>query len=222
MFPIPVLTGIGHSTNETVTEMVAFRNAITPTELADFLVQQYHNFAVPVQKAQESIMVKCSGMIRDEKLKMGNSVRFFKSVTISRLIKGKNEIQNKVKSLFVQSNYFIQRIRERHVNQNILLLEQMSRQLFLSNRQRLEFVKTGFFSKAALFLNSEKKVIENIEKNVDLMNPVKVLKRGYSITHADNKVLKTVDQVAEGTILKTILYDGSIMSATISKTKSDQ
>ena len=37
-FPLPVLSGIGHSTNLTVAEMVAFRNAITPTELADFLI----------------------------------------------------------------------------------------------------------------------------------------------------------------------------------------
>ncbi len=47
-FPIPVMTGIGHSTNETVSEMVAYTNAITPTELADFLIQQFHNFSVPV------------------------------------------------------------------------------------------------------------------------------------------------------------------------------
>lgn len=43
-FPIPVFSGIGHSTNETVAEMVSYRNAITPTELADFLIQEFHNF----------------------------------------------------------------------------------------------------------------------------------------------------------------------------------
>ncbi|MDR1006067.1 MAG: exodeoxyribonuclease VII large subunit [Bacteroidales bacterium] len=40
-YPLPVLTGIGHSTNETVAEMVAYRNAITPTELADFILQHF-------------------------------------------------------------------------------------------------------------------------------------------------------------------------------------
>lgn len=56
IFPIPVLTGIGHSTNETVSEMVAYKNAITPSELADFLIQKFHNFAIPVDKAQEKIV----------------------------------------------------------------------------------------------------------------------------------------------------------------------
>jgi len=56
IFPIPVITGIGHSTNETVSEMVAYRNAITPSELADFLIQKFHQFAIPVDEATNRIM----------------------------------------------------------------------------------------------------------------------------------------------------------------------
>ncbi len=56
IFPIPVLTGIGHSTNETVSEMVSYKNAITPSELADFLIQKFHNFAVPLDQAQERLI----------------------------------------------------------------------------------------------------------------------------------------------------------------------
>ena len=40
-FPIPVLTGIGHSTNETVVEMVAAGNKITPTDVAYSLVDRF-------------------------------------------------------------------------------------------------------------------------------------------------------------------------------------
>lgn len=42
-FPLPVMTGIGHSTNETVVEMVAHTNLITPTAVANFLIQQLKN-----------------------------------------------------------------------------------------------------------------------------------------------------------------------------------
>jgi exodeoxyribonuclease VII large subunit len=167
LFPIPVITGIGHSTNETVSEMVAFKNAITPTELADFLIQQFHNFAVPVQKAQESVINRCSRLIRDEKVKIIHSVRYFKSVIGSTLVKSKNEIMNEVRSLLIQSAYFFHR---------------------------------------------EKKVIENIEKNIDLMNPVNVLKRGYSITMANGKVLQKVEGIKEGDMLETVLKDGTIAS----------
>src|SRR5690606_36035546 len=50
------LTGIGHATNETVSEMVAYKNAITPSELADFLIQHFHQFAVPVLEAEKLLL----------------------------------------------------------------------------------------------------------------------------------------------------------------------
>ena len=43
-FPLPIITGIGHATNETVVEMIAWANKITPTDVAYFLIQKYHNF----------------------------------------------------------------------------------------------------------------------------------------------------------------------------------
>lgn len=212
LFPIPVLTGIGHSTNETVAEMVAFKNAITPTELADYLIQQFHNFAVPVQKAQESIIDKCSRLISDEKSKMLNTVRFFKSVALSMMIKSRNDLKNELKSLLLQANYFIQRRRERHITQNLILLEQGSMKVILTNRSTIESVKTSIFNKSSLFLQVEKKTVENTEKNIDLLDPVNVMKRGYSITMMNNKVVKKVEGIKEGDILETILKDGKITS----------
>lgn len=70
IFPIPVLTGIGHSTNETVSEMVAYKNAITPSELADFLIQKFHSFAIPVDQAQEKLILQAQLLFEKERLKL--------------------------------------------------------------------------------------------------------------------------------------------------------
>lgn len=67
LFPIPVITGIGHSTNETVSEMVAYKNAITPSELADFLIQKFHNFSVPVQEAEKRIKLYTNKTFENER-----------------------------------------------------------------------------------------------------------------------------------------------------------
>lgn len=66
IFPIPVLTGIGHSTNETVSEMVAYKNAITPSELADFLIQKFHNFAIPIDDAQRRMLQAVQNVFETE------------------------------------------------------------------------------------------------------------------------------------------------------------
>src|SRR5690606_34211703 len=70
IFPIPVLTGIGHSTNETVSEMVAYENAITPSELADFLMQKFHQFAIPVDEALSRIIQASKRLFEQEELRL--------------------------------------------------------------------------------------------------------------------------------------------------------
>ncbi|NQD71775.1 exodeoxyribonuclease VII large subunit [Sphingobacterium shayense] len=74
-FPIPVLTGIGHSTNLTVSEMVAFKSAITPSELADFLIQRFHQFALPIEESQRRIRLATLSLFAREKQQLSHLSR---------------------------------------------------------------------------------------------------------------------------------------------------
>jgi exodeoxyribonuclease VII large subunit len=55
-FPIPVITGIGHATNETVVEMISFSNAITPTKIAEFLIRKFNEFYETCTDAEDIII----------------------------------------------------------------------------------------------------------------------------------------------------------------------
>jgi len=255
LFPIPVITGIGHSTNETVSEMIAFKNAITPTELADFLLQKFHNYSVPVQKAQETITDKTRRLMKEENLRLFNSVRYFKSITGNLLIKSHNEIHNNFRSLLQLSAYFIQRNREyqvtlisglkrntqlqllsRHqqirqtglifrkdvitylnrskavVDQSIFQIRRGARFAFTGIALSINQTKMKLFDKGFNFIRNERKGIEVIEKNIALMSPENVLRRGYSITTINGKVLRKVEGVNAGDKLVTIISDGEIIS----------
>lgn len=85
LFPLPVLTGIGHITNETVAEMVAHRNLITPTDLADFFIQQFHNFATPVRNAEQRLVALSGRIISRERLTFQTETKLFRSATESVL-----------------------------------------------------------------------------------------------------------------------------------------
>lgn len=165
LFPIPVLTGIGHSTNETVTEMVAFRNAITPTELADFLIQRFHNFAVPLKEMERSIAERTLRLLSDTRTLLMNSARYFRAVA--------------------------ERMLADHAARDPLTaLERAARQL----------------------IAGEQKEIALLQSKVGLLDPVNVLKRGYSITMKDGKPLTKDQQVAAGDEIETQLYRGRIRS----------
>jgi exodeoxyribonuclease VII large subunit len=50
---------------------------------------------------------------------------------------------------------------------------------------------------------------------LEILDPVNVLKRGYSITTLKGKILKKTDEVSTGDILKTKLIDGEIDSRVV-------
>ena len=199
LFPIPVITGIGHSTNETVAELIAFNNAITPTELADFLIQKFHNFSVPVQRAQESVTDKFFSRVKDEKLRMLNVVRSFKK----------------------DVSAFIGHATQK-VNQNVFRVETGSERVFISKYERLTAVRVNIASAAERFVTGASGSLAAMEKNVEILNPVNVLNRGYTITLFEGKALKSAETVRKGDTLTTILPDGEISSEVTTIHKTDK
>ena len=52
----------------------------------------------------------------------------------------------------------------------------------------------------------------NIGKTVANMDPVNVLKRGYSITRVDGKAISSTGHVSDSAALETVVSDGLIYS----------
>jgi exodeoxyribonuclease VII large subunit len=62
------------------------------------------------------------------------------------------------------------------------------------------------------FIQNEEQRLKARNSNINHLNPRNVLKRGYSITCNNEKVVKSVSDVKVGDSLKTILYKGQIKS----------
>ena len=198
LFPIPIITGIGHSTNETVAEMISHSNSITPTKLAEYLIQKFHNFSVPVQSAKEIITDKSKRMILDERFRFRGEIKLFRFVTDHILLEYSNEIRGLMQTVFQQSKFML-----KHDKAFLISIS--------------ENIKRGI----SIFCMAEKKELTNIEKNIRNMSPGNVLKRGYSITLLNGKAVKNYDQVAEGDLLNNLLFNGSIISIVKSANKPD-
>jgi exodeoxyribonuclease VII large subunit len=211
MFPLPVLTGIGHATNETIAEMVAFSNEITPTKLAEYLLQKFHNFSVPVRSAEKKIIEKSAQLLNREKMKFRAETKLFRSITDNMLKSNSREIVNLTKTL---SNH--------------------ARFIFRNGNDSLRIGKTSIVRGTTVFCNARRVAVgqmkeklqlqsllttrnlttalNGIEKNVANMNPVNVLRRGYSITQLNNRSVSDISQIGVGDVLNTILHKGNIIS----------
>jgi exodeoxyribonuclease VII large subunit len=220
LFPIPVITGIGHATNETVVEMIAHTNAITPTKIAEDLIQKFHNFSVPVQKAQERIIDRSDRLIADEKQRFRTELKLFRSVTERVLVENRNRISTHARSIYQQSIFLFK-------NQRDLLSalrEDIKKTVFIycgTMNQILKQFVTIIRKDTSTLLKNQSQELTAVEKNLHNMSPQNVLKRGYSITRFNGHSIRTYDEVQEGETLETILFEGNLISIVKSSEKPE-
>jgi len=221
LFPIPVITGIGHSTNETVAEMVAFKNAITPTELADFLIQKFHDFSLPVKRANDIIIEKSQRILKDESLRLKNMLRYFQSVTNNQLIKSRNNVAGLSNTLIQHSKF---RIRELSVSCN-LMIDKIKKYpaVVIERHQDAITKKTQHLEHVSVHqLNLSRQSVEALEKNIRILDPVNILRRGFSITLSNGKSIKHYSEIQVGDAITTILAEGKLESDVKNVQKPDR
>lgn len=165
IFPLPVLTGIGHSTNETVSEMVAYKNAITPSELADFLIQKFHNFAIPLDQSREKLIYFSKQHFLRERNAIAQSMQRISWSSKNKIASEKHGIQIFTQRLQLFSDQFL---REKHAS------------------------------------------LEHLGRLVKLADPAQLLKRGFSITRTNGKIVTHINQLRVGDQIETIFIDGKI------------
>lgn len=233
MFPLPVITGIGHATNETVSEMISFSNQITPTKLAEYLLQRFHHFSVPVQEAEKRIAELSLRILKEEKERFQTSISTFKLSTRNVLQMNRGETRNISDRLRQQAVFRLRtaKVDLRVINEDIVSVvnglcnrsraaveNEADKIRKEAQRQLLYFdasvvgVQQQLTGQSRLLLKEKSMEISGLEKNVNNMDPVNVLKRGYSITLLNGKAIRSNQAVNAGDTIHTQLLEGTITS----------
>jgi exodeoxyribonuclease VII large subunit len=220
LFPIPVFTGIGHSTNETVSEMVSFKNAITPTELADFLLKKFESFALVVHQSTGIISERAKQLLSGEKLVLENTLKYFQAVTKNHLLKSKGVINTSIERLS-QFSRFVVRENITSLDLTRERLKGLSGVLLKGELRKITESSDKLRQAGLQFLHSQKDSIGRIEKTVSILDPVNILNRGFTITLKNGKSLKQSSDLKPGDEITTILADGHVTSTVTNNIKSE-
>lgn len=192
VFPLPVMTGIGHATNETVAEMVAHYNAITPTKLAEHLIQYFHQFSRAVQKAREGIAELSVRIVRSETQLFQQETKLFRSAT---------------RNLLTISSKQLHATRQDLAQQSLFMCREQT--------QHLQHKQWQLKRSARVFLDGHNAGLDGTDKNINNLSPKNVLKRGYSITRVNGKAIRDAEALSPGQIISTELLEGTLESQVV-------
>ena len=82
--------------------------------------------------------------------------------------------------------------------------------IYENKKQKLDLIENMLNNNILLKLENNKKEINNLIIQLDLLNPLNILKRGYSLTYKNNKIVKSIKNVKEKDKLAIKLSDGNI------------
>lgn len=80
--------------------------------------------------------------------------------------------------------------------------------LYENKKQRLDLIIEKLNSNIVLKIDNKRKDLDNIIDKLNLVNPLNVLKRGFSLTYKDNKIIKSTNELKEKDLLKLKFSEG--------------
>jgi len=219
-FPLPVITGIGHDKDISVTDMVAYRSLKTPTAVADFLIDS-------VAATDNHIIEMSSEIIGSSKI---------------IIEKNRNRIDTSGNKLFPLTKIILSAIKDKLSGKIIEIINIGKEYTFKAGRipanqeSRLTSAAKSFSSGKEMVLrrNSQNLIagtrnlmsmnnmmLKGLDSSLTLLNPENVLQRGYSITSINGLILKNSDKVEQNDLIDTQLYKGSLSSSVLVTKRKD-
>lgn len=211
-FPLPVITGIGHERDNCVVDIVAHSRLKTPTAVAEFIINKTSDFENSLDDATAFFVETFSDKIEEEKSKIETLIYNFIPVINKEIYNNTNRLNiiiNKAESI---TKDYIQ-LHKQHLNNNANSLLNQSKAKHLHYKNDLNMIEKTLFDTIKQSLNNQTHKVELYQNKIDLINPVNVLKRGYSITLINGKIVRTKANIKKGDIIETKLSDGKIESS---------
>ena len=205
-FPLPVITGIGHERDDTVVDMVAHTRMKTPTAVASFLIE---------------CMVRETGRLHDMEQIICDEVE-------SRILREKSILQSLTAKLPVTAAWHIGRNRNRlHVMTTSLSalpqwirhraetldvlpsrIQRAANAMISTRYATMENLPSRLLHASVNICTKSRQAIELNEQYIKMVSPEYILKRGYTLTFKDGKIIKHVGDLSSGDEISVKFADG--------------
>ena len=194
---IPVISAVGHEIDYTIADFVSDLRAPTPTGAAEMAVPNLPDLINYVNNLKVRLNEAINKKINYQKLYLDS-----------------------IKNSFVIKNPMI--MFEAKKQQLDLLVEKINKTMInnINNaKHKLELLKNNHIIINPKTLYKDKIIqLNSFIDKLELLNPLNSLKRGYSITYKDNKVVNNIDDVKIDDIIDIRINSG-LIKAKVTKKK---
>lgn len=209
--PVPVITAIGHEIDRSIADEVAHRSCKTPTAAAEFLVECVEESAFRLEEAVRRLAEIASDSLAEARRRIDVGARIAQAVR-ARQLRARMQVQEMAAGLQARQARRVARASESLVRHGMRLASAVSATRERQDR-RLGDLARRIGREAPQRLEAKRLVLKNLEQQARLLDPARLLQRGYSLTlTADGRSLRRAADAVPGDVITTRLAEGELKS----------
>ena len=237
-FPLPVVTGIGHEKDDTIIDLVAHTRMKTPTAVAEFFINGVERFYDHLLDKEEEIIRRVREKLEQNHRQLERkaeilqqSVGYFIQDKNAVLTRNGNKLQQKVSRYSFNKNIELNQLNHQldsavsvcsveiknRLSTKHRILRRIAGNSLLNQKTRLNQLESSVGKMTRQFFHKEKERLHMNENTVRLLNPENVLRRGYTLTLKEGKIVKSTQQIETGDEIETRFADGKVKSKITNK-----
>ncbi|MFN8241269.1 MAG: exodeoxyribonuclease VII large subunit [Bacteroidales bacterium] len=212
--PIPVITGIGHEKDLSVTDIVAWKAEKTPTAAADLLINRMLETEEYISNLANDLSGLTMLVITTEKERLASNMMRLLPVTRMRISKEKELLGSKMIGLANSGKDYL--LRKTGLPSSLQArLKAASARLVSSANFEIKTLNNRVRSASNYELDKNKRLIISVSGRLEILDPVNVLRRGFTITSSGGRILRSLEQTGDLDTIETTFHDGMIRSKVI-------
>lgn len=206
---IPIISAVGHEVDFTIADFVADKRAATPTAAAELATPLVENVKADILQTRRMLSKIMDSYFQALDKRLGNL-----DVSLDRV---KPDFDRLTVAIDNYKLRMLQSVRMLLANK-IISYKGIVNQLKANHPKKIiEHRIEGLLAlnkqlNSAIDTNLERVRNQLLLKNqqLEMMSPLKIMDRGYSISYHNNKLLKSVENVKTSDIIMIKLHDGSV------------
>lgn len=160
----PVIIGIGHEIDTTVTDLVAKLSLKTPTAVASYIIDHNLQFESELLETASQIQSASLNLVRDWNAQIDHLEFVMKQSAAEKIYSEKYELEHSLESIKVNAYNLLQR---------------------------------------------HSQYMDTTESLISIVDPIKTLKRGFSIVKQNGKVIESISEMDLKKEIEIVMKDGS-------------
>lgn len=191
---IPTISAVGHEIDFTISDFVADKRAATPTAAAEIAVPEIDELKYKLEQFNTRI---------------NNSI-------MDKLDENRTRLNQISKKQVLRNPETMYNIKQMQLDGIMGKFGAISKNIIVNNRNKLFELKNSMMLKNPELITKNKKeqYLRNISK-LEVLNPLLTLKRGYTITKVNDKVISSAQDINKDDEIEVVFDDGSINAKVI-------